>query len=82
MGPKTVYDEYVDGKLVTPKGSGNESYHGMVVDRPIADFNYEITTYTFTETGSHTIQWKWNASSFIDIVGLTSNIITLEVAKP
>ena len=44
MGPKKVYDEYVDGKLVTSKGPGAEPYNGMVADRPIADFNYEITT--------------------------------------
>ena len=82
MGPKKVYDEYVDGKLVTPKGPGNEPYNGMVVDRPIADFNYEITTYIFSEPGMHTIQWKCNAYSFIGTVGLTSNVIKLEVAKP
>ena len=82
MGPKKVYDEYVDGKLVTPKGPGNEPYNGLVVDRPIADFNYEITTYIFSEPGMHTIQWKCNAYSFIGTVGLTSNVIKLEVAKP
>jgi len=58
-GPKKVYDEYVDGKLVTSKGPGEKpTYDGRVADRPIVDFNYEITTYTFTEPGLHTIQWK------------------------
>src|SRR6266540_2193377 len=30
MGPKKVYDEYVDGKLVTSKGPGAEPYDGRV----------------------------------------------------
>ena len=81
MGPKKVYDEYVDGKLVTSKGPGAEPYNGMVADRPIADFNYEITTYTFTEPGVHTIQWKGGGASAQGSLGLESNIIKLEVLK-
>src|SRR5439155_12150223 len=58
MGPKKVYEEYVDGKLVTSKGPCKDPYRGVVVDRSIADFNYEITTYSFTEPGLHMIQCK------------------------
>ena len=81
MGPKKVYDEYVDGKLVTSKGPGKDRYRGIVADRPIADFNYEITTYTFTEPGVHTIQWKGGGASAQGCLGLESNIIKLEVVK-
>ena len=55
MGPKMIYNEYVDGKLVTKKGPGMAAYNGAVIDRPIADFNYEITTYTFAKIGKHTV---------------------------
>ncbi|MGA2867154.1 MAG: hypothetical protein ABSF95_21975 [Verrucomicrobiota bacterium] len=79
MGPKKVYGEYVDGKLVTPKGPGKDPYRGMVADRPIADFNYEISTYTFTGPGLHTIQWKGGGASVQGPLGLESNIIKLEV---
>jgi hypothetical protein len=81
MGPKKVYDEYVDGKLATSKGAGKDPYRGMVADRPIADFNYEITTYAFTEPGAHTIQWKGGGASIQGSLGLESNICKLEVLK-
>jgi hypothetical protein len=81
MGPKAVYDEYVDGKLITPKETGCCGYRGVVVDRPIADFNYEITTYTFAEPGLHTIQWKGGGASVQGSLGLESNIVKLEVTK-
>jgi hypothetical protein len=82
MGPKTVYDEYVDGKLVTPKGPGRNPYRGMVADRPIADFNYEITSHTFAEPGMHTIQWRGGGASVQGVLGLESNVIRLEIVKP
>jgi hypothetical protein len=82
MGPKKVYDEYVDGKLASAKGPGKAPYRGMVADRPIADFNYEITAYAFTEPGAHTIQWKGGGASVQGSLGLESNIIKLEVMKP
>jgi len=46
------------------KRTGQDPYRGVVVDRPIADFNYEITTYSFTEPGLHTIQWKGDGARF------------------
>jgi hypothetical protein len=41
----------------------------------------EITTYTFTEPGLHTIQWKGGGASVQGSLGLESNIIKLEVVK-
>jgi hypothetical protein len=41
----------------------------------------EITTYTFTEPGVHTIQWKGGGASAQGSLGLESNIIKLEVVK-
>ncbi len=79
MGPKTIYDEYVDGKLATVKGPGSERYRGSVVDRPIADFNYEITTYTFSNPGIHTIQWKGGGHPIQGSLGLESNVFKLEI---
>jgi hypothetical protein len=81
MGPKTIYDEYVDGRLSTRKGPGNEGYDGMVIDRPMADFNYDITTYTFSEPGQHTIQWKGGGHPTQGALGLESNIIELQIIK-
>ena len=81
MGPKTIYDEYVDGELRTPKGPGSEGYFGAVVNRPIADFNYEITSYRFYEPGRHTIQWMGGGHRIQTPAGLQSNVIQLEVVK-
>ena len=80
MGPKTMTDEYVDGKRVTAEGPLSEPYRGAVLDRPIADFNYEITIYTFTTAGRHTIQWK-GYGGWGDQVHLDSNTITIEVGQ-
>jgi hypothetical protein len=79
MGPKTIYDEYVDGKLVNKKGPGNEGYDGMVIKRAMADFNYDITTYIFSEPGEHTIQWKGAGHPMQGSLGLESNIIRLKI---
>lgn len=81
MGPKTIYDEYLDGGLVTRKGPGNDGYDGMVIDRPWADFNYDITTYTFPKPGEHTIQWKGGGHPMQGSLGLESNIIKLEIVR-
>ncbi|MFZ0829176.1 MAG: hypothetical protein WAO02_17320 [Verrucomicrobiia bacterium] len=82
MGPKMIYDEYVDGKLVSPKGPGDGSYDGPVVSSPTADFNYDITTYTFSEPGEHTIQWKGGGyRPRQGSLELESNIIKLEIVK-
>jgi hypothetical protein len=81
MGPKTITDEYVDGHLAAPKGPLSEAYDGAVINRPIADFNYGITTYTFASPGNHTIQWKGYGGLGDKSQPLESNIITLRILK-
>ena len=81
MGPKSIYNEYVDGQLVTENGPGLAVYDGAVIDRPIVDFNYEITTYTFTAAGEHTIQWKGGGHPIQGSLGLESNVIKLQIRK-
>jgi hypothetical protein len=64
MGPKPVYDEYVDGRLATlPTPAGEHplapsAYDGRVVEGPGVDFNYEVTQYRFDAAGSHAVQWR------------------------
>ncbi|MGO9246346.1 MAG: hypothetical protein ACLPT4_09710 [Verrucomicrobiia bacterium] len=82
MGPKLIYDEYVDGKLASAPMPTRAAYRGVVVnDRPMADFNYDITTYTFSEPGEHTIQWKGGGHPVQHGLGLESNVIKLSVVK-
>jgi hypothetical protein len=79
MGPKPIYGEYVDGRLVTsplPKGEDPlipRMYSGAVLPSPAVDYNYEIATYTFSEPGTHRIYWKLDS--------LRSNILTIEIRK-
>lgn len=58
MGPKQVYGEYVDGKLVTPEAHPQQVYDGLVLDSPNVDYNYDITTYSFDTPGRHEIYWQ------------------------
>ncbi|MBM7774264.1 hypothetical protein JOD54_004468 [Actinokineospora baliensis] len=75
MGPKPVHGEWVDDTLVTPPPGEDPLvpplYDGRVIPSPAFDTNYEITTYTFTTPGPHTIQWRLGA--------LTSNLLTLTI---
>ncbi len=77
IGPKEIYGEYVDGKLVTEPLPMRDDpliprmYSGAVLPSPAVDYNYEITTYTFSEPGTHQIYWKLGS--------LQSNILTLAV---
>jgi hypothetical protein len=79
MGPKPVYDEYVDGKLATgPLPEGGDPlvpniYQGLTLPSPAADYNYEITAYRFSEPGTHQIQWKPGP--------LRSNVLTFKVQR-
>lgn len=79
MGPKKIYGEYVDGRLVTeplPKRGDPLvplTYSGTVLPSPAVDYNYEITTYTFSKPGIHRIWWK--------IGSLQSNTLTLSIQK-
>jgi hypothetical protein len=42
------------------------------VPAPAADYNWDITEYSFDAAGRHTVQWKLGA--------LVSNTLTIEVA--
>ncbi|WP_177171812.1 hypothetical protein [Nitrosovibrio tenuis] len=64
MGPKPVYDEYVNGILSTTALPADEdplapsSYDGRVAEGPGIDYNYEITQYRFETPGMYLIQWR------------------------
>jgi hypothetical protein len=80
MGPKPVYDEYVDGKNMCPKPRSAASvYDGLVLPSPAADFHYDITTYTFAKPGKHTIQWKGGGDVVEGDLNLRSNVLTINV---
>ena len=72
MGPKKIYGEYVDGRLVTAPRPSVWSYNGLVAQSPEVDYNYEITTYRFNEPGTHKIVWK---------EGVESNTLVIEVIQ-
>jgi hypothetical protein len=76
MGPKPVYEEYVDGKLATEHYPGPGVYDGAVMASPWADYNYEITSYRFDQPGKHTIQWKGGDPSG-ESLGIESNVLTV-----
>jgi hypothetical protein len=78
MGPKTVFNEYVDNKLVTKKYKGPGVYDGAVMGSPWADYNYEITSYRFSTPGTHTIQWKGGDPGG-ESVGVESNTLSITV---
>jgi hypothetical protein len=77
MGPKPIYGEYLDGRLVTePAPAGDEPwapviYDGPVLSGPGVDFNYEITTYVFQEPGVHQLHWQ--------LGNLRSNTLQIEI---
>jgi len=81
MGPKPIFDEFVDGKLASPKSGGPAVYDGAVMKGPWADFHYDISTYTFTQSGKHTIQWKGGGHPIQGDLGLTSNVIHITVVE-
>ncbi len=76
MGPKKVYGEYLDDKIIhaLPKGENYfepANYNGITLPTPALDYNYEITTYQFKKPGIHTIYWQ--------IETLKSNVLSLEI---
>ena len=77
MGPKQVYGEYIDGKLVTEPSPDwrdplvPELYDGTVLSSPAVDYNYDITSYAFTEPGARQICWK--------LGDLESNTLVIQV---
>lgn len=62
MGPKTVFGEYVNEILKTLPAPDDvlapHDYEGMTIQSPAADYNYEITSYTFRAPGTYQIQWR------------------------
>ena len=82
VGPKRIFDEYVDGELVTPpRDAVIEVIRGSMKDSPAADFLYEITSYSFDEPGVYTIQWKGGGHAHEADLGLESNVLVIEVEK-
>jgi hypothetical protein len=79
MGPKPVNGEYLDGQLVTAPPPNNEIpwnpllYDGATLPSPAVDYNYDITSYTFSAPGTHQIYWQLGS--------LKSNILTIEITK-
>lgn len=71
MGPKTIYGEYVDGKPATPETPVPQIYDGAVLDSPGVDYNYDITTYSFSQPGHHQIYWQ--------LGNLRSNTLDLDI---
>jgi len=81
MGPKIIYGEFIDGELVSGRGPNPSTYDGLVRESPVADFNYDITRYTFQQPGKHTIQWKGGGHEIQGSLGLESNVIQLTIAN-
>lgn len=78
MGPKPIRGEQVDGALRTAPAptSGDPLmpaglYDGRVMPAPAVDYNWDVTEYSFSSAGSHTIEWKLGA--------LVSNQLVVEV---
>jgi hypothetical protein len=82
MGPKPVYDEYVDGENACPRPrDAVDVYCGRVLPSPAVDFHYDVTAYTFTKPGRHTIQWKGGGDPIEGDLGIQSNVLTINVAE-
>ncbi|MEE9128643.1 MAG: hypothetical protein V3T84_01390 [Phycisphaerales bacterium] len=65
MGPKAVFDEYVNGEFHGEPPSERDddvfmpaAYDGRVQESPGLDFNFEITSFRFSEPGTHRIRWQ------------------------
>lgn len=77
MGPKSIYGEYVDGKLASPAASAPpEAYDGRVLESPGEDHNYDVSVHRLAP-GVHTIQWRFATLSGPTV--LASNVLTVEV---
>jgi hypothetical protein len=77
MGPKPVYGEYVNNKLMTaPVPDGDPlvptEYSGVTLPSPAVDYNFDITSYRFEEPGLCIIQWRLGY--------LRSNVLSIEVS--
>jgi hypothetical protein len=62
-GPKRIYDEFVNGELVTEISSTKEYpwiglYDGITISSPDLDYGFDITNYKFSKKGLYVIQWN------------------------
>jgi hypothetical protein len=79
MGPKPIYEEYVDGRNVSSPRPNGGSYDGIFLRGPGVDFNYAMTSYVFRTPGVHTVEWRGGGASFEDLHGLRSNVVSITV---
>lgn len=72
MGPKQIYNEYIDSHIQGEELSLDQAdlftpveYDGRVVNGPGIDSNFEITVYSFPKSGVYKIYWqpgKWKSN--------------------
>lgn len=65
MGPKRIFNEYINGHLQGEEMSLDQTdpfspadYDGRVLDSPATDRNFEITTHSFAHSGVYEICWQ------------------------
>jgi hypothetical protein len=76
MGPKGIFGEYIDGRLVSYLAEAEpSSYDGRVLPSPNVDDNYESSIYKMPP-GVHTLQWKFKTLSG---TYLESNVLRVEI---
>ncbi len=76
MGPKGIFGEYVDARMVsTLAAAPADSYDGAVLQSPEVDHNYESSGYKLP-AGRHVLQWKFKTLSG---TYLESNVVTIDV---
>jgi hypothetical protein len=78
MGPKRIFNEYINGHLQGEKMAFDQTdpflpveYDGRVLDSPATDLIFEVTIYSFTQLGEYEICWqpgKWKSNIFKLIV--------------
>lgn len=72
MGPKPVFDEYLDGEIYGNPSRQDDGdpfvpdiYNGRVREGPGLDFNFEITSLRFSGPGNHRFRWcpgQWESN--------------------
>lgn len=77
MGPAPVCHDYVDEKIIENEQCyGSHSASGTFKEVPVANFNFDISTYRFKEPGTHTIRWKSKRAPYMPP---ESNLIQLNI---
>lgn len=80
MGPKPVFDEFVNGRNMCPSPPPRlQAYNGMVVPTPDIDFNYDPTNYTFQTPGVYRIWWGCVPDSLGNSSEPCSNVVIIRV---